>query len=351
MSKTYDPNQKSDLFRGIDIMKNLVKSNIKKLMLKIARHTVFREFPEHSKNQFEQAMMNGSKTKEMPFLHSKVKGLIWPALITEEQLRNCITFQTSPDDVFLVTYPKSGTMWLAEIVRCIAQPKDSGKANHIGGTVPMFDFANHEQLETLLSPRYMSTHLPFALVPRSSEHTVKYIYLARNPKDVAVSFFHFMCSAPVFDFDGTWEEFLQYFIKGNLPAGGSYFDHILEWWSHKDDENVLFLKYEDLKKDLKSQVKIIAEFLGFKLSDEEAQAVAEKCTFQAMKSNPNLEVNKFSKVIKKGSHLRKGVVGDWKNHFSNEQLKEFNKLYQSRLKGTGLEFEFQSISSSQIAIT
>ena len=57
-----------------------------------------------------------------------------------------------------------------------------------------------------------------------------------------------------------------------------------------------------------------------------------------MKSNPNLEVNKFSKLSKKSSHLRKGVVGDWKNHFSDEQLAEFNKLYESRLKGTGLQF-------------
>ena len=321
-------------------MKNLGKFNVRKIILKLARHTIFKEFPEHSKNLFEQAIMNGSKTKEMPFLHSKVDGFIWPALMPEEQMRNCITFQTRPDDVFLTTYPKSGTMWLAEIVRQIAQPKDSGQENYIGGTVPMFDFVEHERLKTLLSPRYMSTHLPFSLVPRSSEHTVKYIYLARNPKDVAVSFFHFMRSAPVFDFDGTWEEFLQYFIKGNLP-GGSYFNHILEWWEHKGDENVLFLKYEDLKKDLKMQVKIIAKFLGFKLSDEEAQALAAKCTFQAMKSNSNLEVNRFSKVLKKSSHLRKGVVGDWKNYFSNEQLEEFNKVCQSRLKGAGFEFEFE----------
>ena len=90
----------------------------------------------------------------------------------------------------------------------------------------------------------------------------------------------------------------------------------------------------------KAQVKIIAKFLGFNFSDEEAKAVAEKCTFQAMKSNPNLQVNKFSQIFRKDSHLRKGVVGDWKNHFSDEQLAEFDKLYDFKLKGTGLEFEF-----------
>ncbi|MDJ0635781.1 MAG: sulfotransferase domain-containing protein [Xenococcaceae cyanobacterium MO_188.B29] len=318
-------------------MKNLLESNIKKVMFKVASNTVMKDAPEHLKELMERAITNGRKTKEMPFLHSKINGSIWPPVITEEQLKICSTFQTSPGDVFLVTYPKSGTIWLAEIVRCITQPKKSSQENFPDPGTLRFEMASYEQLEALPSPRSIPTHLPFALVPRSKEHTVKYIYLARNPKDVAVSFFHFMRSSRLIDFDGSWEEFLQHFMKGNILYG-SYFDHVLEWWTHKDDDNVLFLKYEDLKKDLKGGVKIIAEFLGYKLSKEEANAVAEKCTFQAMKSNPNLEVNKFSKLSKKSSHLRKGVVGDWKNHFSDEQLAEFNKLYESRLKGTGLQF-------------
>ncbi|MDJ0743097.1 MAG: sulfotransferase domain-containing protein [Xenococcaceae cyanobacterium MO_167.B27] len=323
-------------------MKNVVESNIKKMAFQVARNTFFKEYPEHFKDLCERAL-NTSKTKEIPFLHSKVNGLILPPYMTEEQVRIYTTFQTRPGDVFLVTYPKSGTTWLAEIIRCIAQPKESDKENLIGGPVPTFDMATQEQLEAVPSPRYMSTHLPFSLLPRSSEHEVKYIYLARNPKDVAVSYFHFS-SMPFLNFDGTWEEFLQYFMKGNIP-GGSYFDHVLEWWSHQDDENILFLKYEDLKKDLKSQVKIIAEFLGFKFSDEEAKAVVKQCTFQAMKSNSNQDISKFvDKLFKKGSHLRKGIVGDWKNHFSDEQLEEFDKLYQSRLNGTGLKFEFQSVA-------
>ena len=306
-------------------MKNFVESNIEKLAFDIAKNFIFK---------------GSSKTKEIPFLHSNVNGLILPPFMNEEKLRDCTTFTTRPSDVFLVTYPKSGTTWLSHIVRCIVKPKESGQENLVGGTVPMFEAANHKQLEALSSPRCMFTHLPFSLVPRSKEHDLKYIYLARNPKDVAVSIFHFVRSVPLFKFDAPWAEFLEHFMKGNIP-GGSYFDHVLSWWSRKDDENVLFLKYEDLKKDLPGQIKIIAEFLGVKLSDEEAKAVAEKCTLQAMKSNPNLDINKFPlKFITKGSHLRKGIVGDWKNHFSDEQLEAFDRLCQSRLNGTGLEFQF-----------
>jgi hypothetical protein len=148
-----------------------------------------------------------------------------------------------------------------------------------------------------------------------------------------------MRSVRVCDFEGTWDEFLDYFMNGEVPYG-SYFDHVLEWWEHKDDENVLFLKYEVLKKELKGQVKIIAEFLGIQLSDEEANTIAEQCTFQAMKANPGIRADALSKMYKKGSHLRKGMVGDWQNYFSDEQLAEFQKLYQYRMQQSGLEFEF-----------
>ena len=324
----------------INIMKNMLKSNIETLAFKIARNTILKDAPEHFKDLAERAIINGHKTKEIPFRHVKIDGLIWPPFMTEEQLRICNTFPTNPNDVFLVTYPKTGTTWIAEIVRCITQKRNPNRDIPDMGML-RFEMANQEQLETWSSPRSISTHLPFDMVMRHSEHPVKYIYLARNPKDVAVSFFHFMRSDPLFDFNGTWSEFLQHFMKGDIFYG-SYFDHISAWWSHKDDENVLFLKYEDLKQDLQSQVQIIAEFLGFEFSEEEARSVKEQCTFQAMKSNPKLNINKLPKsksLLKKSSHLRKGIVGDWKNHFSEEQLAEFDRVYQSRLKGTGLDFE------------
>ena len=318
-----------------------LKSNVTKVTFFFAKHTVLKALPDHFKNLLEHVLLYGSKTEKVPFLHCKINGFILPAFITEEQLRLCTTFKTRPGDVFVVNYPKSGTVWLSQIIRCIVKPKPSEQENLLGGQLPMLEVVDHKKINALPSPRYLFTHLPFDLVPRGSKHDVKYIYLARNPKDLAVSQFHSMCSLPSFIFNSTWEKFLECFMEGNVPLG-SYFDHVLAWWACKDDENVLFLKYEDLKKDIQGQVKIIAEFLGVQLSNSEAKAVAEKCTFQAMKANPNVGTNKFTKFfIKKGksSHLRKGIVGDWENHFSNEQLEVFQKLYQSRMDGTGLEFE------------
>ena len=58
-------------------------------------------------------------------------------------------------------------------------------------------------------------------------------------------------------FDLSWDEFVEY---GDVSFG-SWWDHVPEWWAQRDEPNVLFLKYEDIKKDLKANVKTIADFI------------------------------------------------------------------------------------------
>lgn len=282
-----------------------------------------------------------SDNLSLPFKHQRFNDLILYPYITEEVLSELPQYKTHPGDVFIVTYPKAGTFWLAEIVYNIAKPKPPSEEVSRIYTIPFLEFFPQETLESYPSPRYLKTHLPYEMVPCDrSQDSIKYIYLARNPRDVAVSYFHYLRAGVEFEWDGTWSEFLRYFIEGNVPYGG-FFDHVLPWWNRKDDENVLFIKYEDMKKDLRSHINLIAEFLGFKLSSEEAEFVAEKSSFKAMKADPQTNMEQFSEYFKSGtSFMRKGITGDWVNHFSDEQLKEFEQWYASHIDGTGLDFEF-----------
>ncbi|XP_073256032.1 sulfotransferase 1B1-like [Porites lutea] len=280
-----------------------------------------------------------------------VLGVKIPSFFTKdpEVLADYISrFETRPDDVFVVSYPKSGTTWVQEIVWQIYNQ------GAISTERQMFRFPYFEgaacsavremlvDFKTLPSPRLMKTHLPYPTTPKIAKKDAqcKYIYVARNPKDVAVSYFHFMedwRKLGIFDFSGPWEFACKLFIEGNV-AWNAWNDHVLDWWKHKDDPNVLFLKYEDLHKDSPLHVRMIANFLNKQLSDELINRIAEQCTFKNMKKN---EISYKIRNEDSSLLLRKGVVGGWKNYFTPELNERFEKEVLEKLKGTGLEFDFE----------
>ena len=109
-----------------------------------------------------------------------------------------------------------------------------------------------------------------------------------------------------------------------------------------DANNILFLKYEDMKKDLHQAIETIASFIRYKLELQMVDSIAEQCTFQSMKENPLVNYSWFVDLfpIKIANFIRKGIVGDWKNYFTEDQNRRFNEEYAKRMSGTLLDFEF-----------
>ena len=109
---------------------------------------------------------------------------------------------------------------------------------------------------------------------------------------------------------------------------------------HADAENILFLKYEDMKENLKGAVETVAQFMGYNLTPTVVELICEQSSYSSMKENP--AVNYSWTKANEGSQpfIRKGVVGDWRNHFSEEQSARLDAEYTTRLAGTGLEFRF-----------
>jgi hypothetical protein len=178
-----------------------------------------------------------------------------------------------------------------------------------------------------------------------STSVAKYIYIARNPKDVAVSYYYHVASLKQLDFDRDWDCFYELFMKDEVPFG-SWFNHTLDWWLHKNENNILFMKYEDMKIDLKASVKRIAYFMGYQLDDHKIEQIYEQCTFEAMKSNPLADPDHVVYHLEKMKEdstpfLRKGIIGDWRNHFTNEQSLRLNEEYMKRMDGSGLEFVYE----------
>ena len=109
-----------------------------------------------------------------------------------------------------------------------------------------------------------------------------------------------------------------------------------------DDDNVLVLSYEQMKKDPYTAVSTVSSFLGYKLTDEIIQIIVEQTTFDKMKTNPAANFSWSDEYRSAGSvpFMRKGVIGDWKNHFSAEQSAKIDELVSQYFSGTDLKFDF-----------
>ncbi|XP_045862644.1 amine sulfotransferase-like isoform X2 [Meles meles] len=245
-------------------------------------------------------------------------------------IENLDNFEIRENDVFIVTYPKSGTIWCQQLLSLIYSEehrKGTGKLETMD-RVPFFEY-NIRKVDfgERPSPRLFSTHLPYYLVPSAlKSKTAKIIYVYRNPKDVMCSYFHFA------------KNVMSHFTV----IGSLWFDHIKGWYEHRSLFNIQFMTYEEMKKDLRVSVSKICKFLGKELSEEDMDAVVRQATFENMKYDPlanydNVIATVFGPNVK-GHFLRKGTIGDWKNHMTVEQNERFDKIFQREMNDFPLEF-------------
>lgn len=115
-------------------------------------------------------------------------------------------FKVRKEDVFLVSFPKSGTTWLKSVIFSVMNRSrhdfsldhDHRLQNHSPHElVPFLEYHLHQNiplpnLETLSSssPHLFSTHIPFTSLPKSViDSQCRIVYICRDPKDVFVSTF------------------------------------------------------------------------------------------------------------------------------------------------------------------
>lgn len=168
----------------------------------------------------------------------------------------------------------------------------------------------------------------------------------RNPKDLAVSFFHFLHVGerpdPRFE---NWDTFFEIYCTDDIPYS-SWFTYVLSFWNkHKDDKNFLFLKFEEMKRNPRKACVQVTEFLGKELSEDAIDRVVEFSSVESMKGRFKCSAknDKPDGTTKMGAPgiIRKGIVGDWKHHFTQEQSTKFDELFKQKMAGSGLDFDFE----------
>lgn len=148
---------------------------------------------------------------------------------------------------------------------------------------------------------------------------------------------------PPFSFDEAFDLFCE-----GVSNYGPFWEHVLSYWraSLESPEKILFLKYEEVKRQSEVVVRRLAAFMGIPFMAEEVEKgvvenIVKLCSFENLS---NLEVNKkgvekFGTVeVENREFFRKGEIGDWRNYLSDEMKQRIDGIIDEKFKGSGLIF-------------
>jgi Sulfotransferase domain len=272
-----------------------------------------------------------------------VRALQFRLTQAQVRLRHAIAFghrfERRPDDVYIATFPKSGTTLLQMIVH---QLRGDGEMDipHINAVVPWLEpellNENYAFLAALPAPRVLKTHLLYERLPPGS----RVIYVVRDVREVFVSVLHHQ--SMMLGQRLTPEELAPQFLHGE-PFLGNWFEHLESWWPHRRDPNVLFLTYAGMVGDLEGTVRRVAAFCGLPLDESRMPRILERCGIEYMrrheaKFDPRLQ------VIDPGlqGFIRQGKAGRWREELPETQREELESRATAlaRRLGSGEEDPF-----------
>jgi aryl sulfotransferase len=252
-------------------------------------------------------------------------------------------FTARPDDIFVCTPPKTGTTWMQTIVVSLLFPAGDAPGP-VMQIAPWID-ARFEPVDDVLARldaqphrRCIKTHTPADGIPWYAD--ASYIVVGRDGRDVFMSFLNHMrhlrtdlagslaASAADEGIELTGfppvddeHEFFAWYLEAAL-----WFAHLASFWERRDEPNLLFVHYDDMKADLGAEMRRVAAFLGVEIADARWPAVVERCTFAAMKAR-SAEIADFESyfVGGAGSFLYKGTNGRWRDVLTDDELEAFDK--------------------------
>jgi len=255
--------------------------------------------------------------------------------------RRWAQFKSRPDDIFVCTPAKCGTTWTQTIIANLLWP-----AGDIPGPIMMLspwieaEFIPvedmHPMLEAQTHRRFMKSHTAADGIPFFDD--AKYVVVGRDGRDAFMS----LCNH-VERLKGTDElnakaraagipEMPEYYgdihaFFDKWVADEDHFFHIIAtYWARRQQSNMLFVHYHDLKADLSGEMHRIADFLEIDVPEALWEDVVDRCTFESMRESGD-KVGPFDILFEGGvkGFIFKGTNGRWRDVLTSEEVAHYQK--------------------------
>lgn len=219
------------------------------------------------------------------------------------------------DDIFLVSYPRSGSTWLRYILAHVLSASNHVDREMMNQLVP--DMYVPVDWAKVPKPRIIKSHEPFT---RSYPNVV---YLVRDGRDVACSYYDYFRRNR--GYDKSFSEFLAEFLRPDFDFG-SWPMHVRHWLMYQD-ESFIVVKYEDMLRNTHKEVSKICEFAGLNHDEVILQHAIDHTTYRKIAKDAG----------KKRAGLGKGE-GVWHQFFTEDDLELFKKGAADAMEAAGYGF-------------
>ena len=261
-------------------------------------------------------------------------------------------FKFRNDDIVISTYGKAGTTWTQQIVgQLIFNGAEDVPVSELS---PWLDLRvpppeiKLPLMEAQTHRRFMKTHLPVDALVYSPQ--AKYIYIGRDGRDVLWSMYHHHANANDAFYDALNETpglvgeklgrvttdvktyFNTWIEKDGYPFW-SFWENVSGWWAIRHLPNILFVHFENLKRDMPGEIRRIAAFLDIPIDETRWPAILEHCSFDYMKKNADKSAPLGGALWEGGAStfINKGTNGRWRDALSAEESAAYEALAREKL--------------------
>lgn len=253
--------------------------------------------------------------------------------------RNLTVF---PDDVFLVSYPRSGNTWARFLIGNLIYQDEPVTFANIESRLPEIYFNPDHAMRRLPRPRILKSHECFQPLYR------RVIYIVRDPRDVAVSFYHHNIKAGNIADDYAIEDFVPRFIDAEFDAKwGSWADHVLSWLRlRQDSHSFILLRYESMKQQPETELARVAAFLqdcsfgAIDASHDKLQRAVELSSPERMRALEKQQARQWVLTRETRSDkpfVRSATAGGWKSHLPEQSVTAIESAWGEIMQTLGYE--------------
>jgi hypothetical protein len=245
-----------------------------------------------------------------------------------------------PDDVFILSFPKSGNTWTRFLIANLVYPETPADFSNIDRLTPDPEALSTREMARMPRPRIIKSHHYFD--PRYK----RVIYVVRDPRDVALSQFHFYRKRRRIEDSYPVEKFVERFVAGETSSYGSWGENVASWVATRENRpGFLLLRYEDMLEDAARELKKVASFLEIPPDAERITNAVRRSAADEMRKLEKSQAHLWSltKSMRQDvPFVRAAQAGGWRTGLPEGAVAQMEAAWGQLMTHLGYELLFET---------